>query len=159
LAPAATTKIQNPQSTFILSLSPAATSLHWRPDCRGVLRGGDVVDGAEAPSLAMADKMGSGGGIHHSRWRGTPGGGLPGHGSRDRQHAFGESKKSANRGLFGWILKGSNKDGIHERLGFFAFAMSTTVYTYSVGAEQKGYIVLYVKDVAKFVEFYANAFD
>ncbi|MQM12741.1 hypothetical protein Taro_045659 [Colocasia esculenta] len=89
-------------------------------------------------------------------------------------------------GLFGWILKGSNKDGIQERLGFFAFAMSTTVYTYSnslpvflqeppvapwhsyactwrrgdrLGATQKGYIVLYVEDVAKFVEFYANAFD
>ncbi|MQL80926.1 hypothetical protein Taro_013381 [Colocasia esculenta] len=107
----------------------------------------------------MADKMGSGGGIHHSRWRGAPGGGLPSHGSSDRQHAFGESKKSADRGLFGWILKGSNKDGIQERLGFFAFAMSTTVYTYSVGTTQKGYIVLYVEDVAKFVEFYANAFD
>ncbi|MQM12740.1 hypothetical protein Taro_045658 [Colocasia esculenta] len=44
---------------------------------------------------------------------------------------LGSQKNLQIDGLFGWILKGSNKDGIQERLGFFAFAMSTTVYTYS----------------------------
>ncbi|MQL98157.1 hypothetical protein Taro_030864 [Colocasia esculenta] len=109
-----------------------------------------VVGGAEAR------------GIHRSRWRGAPGDGLPGHGSREVD--IGESAQAPPLPMAVKMCSGKGREGGICRLLWSPLLRPGTAMhapggeVAGVGAAQEGYIVLYVEDVAKFVEFYANGF-